>query len=210
MVKLFVTFRVVLRFVIKKHVFMRKIAAPFFLSILLLLTGCGSSKQATSTTVIEGGDYDAAKNVTEYFVFPYGSVSLPGKWDKGKYDQSNRQQFFRNEESVIVAIAFAPSNKYEFNKDGSLKGHDFVEAFYKWESDYYKPAGFECTILENDSATPYLLFKIVGDDVNSVFLFGEKDGGVSNFSVQTTDKWTEAQKIQFLKTLFLTSAKDGK
>ena len=189
---------------------MRKIAAPLFLSILLLLTGCGSSKQATSTTVIEGGDYDAAKNVTEYFVFPYGSVSLPGKWDKGKYDQSNRQQFFRNEESVIVAIAFAPSNKYEFNKDGSLKGHDFVEAFYKWESDYYKPAGFECTILENDSANPYLLFKIVGDDVNSVFLFGEKDGGVSNFSVQTTDKWTEAQKIQFLKTLFLTSAKDGK
>ena len=187
---------------------MRKIAALLFLSTLFLLTGCGSSKQATS--VIEGCDYVAAKNVTEYFVFPYGSVSLPGKWDKGKYDQSNRQQFFRNEESVIVAIAFAPSNKYEFNKDGSLKGHDFVEAFYKWESEYFKSSGFECTILENDSANPYLLFKVVGEDVNSVLLFGEKNGSVSNFSVQTADKWTEAENIQFLKTLFLTSEKDGK
>ena len=187
---------------------MRKITALLFLSILFLLTGCGSSKQATSTIV--GGDYDAAKNVTEYFVFPYGSVSLPGKWDKLKYDQSSRQQFFRNEESVTVAIAFGPSNKYEFNMDGSLKGHDFVKAFYKWESDYFKSAGYECTILENDSANPYLLFKVVGDDVNSVLLFGETNAGVSNFSVQTADKWTEAEKIQFLKTLFLTSAKDGK
>ena len=187
---------------------MRKTAALLFLSILFLLTGCGSSKQATSTIV--GGDYDAAKNVTEYFVFPYGSVSLPGKWEKGKYDQSSRQQFFRNEESVVVAIAFGPFNKYEFNMEGSLKGHDFVEAFYKWESEFYKSAGFECTILENDSANPYLLFKVVGHDANTVFLYGEKNGGVSNFSVQTADKWTEAEKVQFLKTLFLTSAKDGK
>ena len=74
---------------------MRNTAALLFLSILILLTGCGSSKQATSTLV--GGDYDAAKNVTEYFVIPYGSVSLPGKWEKGKYDQSSRQQFFLNE-----------------------------------------------------------------------------------------------------------------
>ena len=154
-----------------------------------------------------GGDYVAAKDATEYFVFPYGSVSLPGKWDKWMYDQSSRQQFFRNEDSVVVSIAFAPYNKYEFNADGSLKGHDFVEAFYKWESDYYQSAGFECPILENDKANPYIIFKVVGNGADSVFLFGERNGGVSNFSIQTTDKWTETEKIQFIKNLFLNPTK---
>ena len=187
---------------------MRKIAAPLFLSILILLTGCGSSKQATSTIV--GGDYDAAKNVTEYFVFPYGSVSLPGKWDKWKYDQSSRQQFFRNEESVTVAVSFGPCNKYEFNKDGALKGYDFVEAFYKWDSDYFVSNGLESKLLETDKSKPYLIYRVFGKGFDTYILLGEKNGNASNFSIQVTDKWTEAQKIQFLKTLFLTSAKDGK
>lgn len=180
---------------------MRDKTVFFFLSMLVLFAGCGISRQATSTIV--GGDYDAAKNATEYFVFPYGSVSLPGKWEKREYINSSRQQLFQNQDSVIVAVAFGPSNKFEFNADGLLEGHDFVEAFYKWESDYFTSAGYACPILENDSVNPYMLFKIEGEKVNSVFLIGERNGRVSYFSVQSTDKWTDTQKIQFLKNLFL-------
>jgi len=35
------------------------------------------------------------------------------------------------------------------------------------------------------------------------FLIGEKNGNLNNFSVMTTDKWTEEKKITFLRNLYI-------
>ena len=91
-----------------------------FLALALLcavamMAGCVSSY----TSTIVGGDYDAKKNATDYFVLPFGQVSIPGKWEKWAYNPSARQQFFINEDSVIVAVVFGRTDKYEFNKDGT-------------------------------------------------------------------------------------------
>ncbi len=180
---------------------MKKIPGPLLLLLIVaILSSCGSAKRSTSTVV--GGDYDATKNITTYFVLPYGQVNLPGKWDKSTYNSSSRQQFFRNQESVTVAVAFGPCNQYEFNKDGALKGYDFVEAFYKWDSEYFVSNGLESKLLEADKSKNCILYRVFGKGFDTYILIGEKNGNASNFSIQATDKWTEGKKIQFLKSLF--------
>ena len=170
---------------------------------LPLFISCGSSK----TTTIVGGEYNEAKDITEYFVFPYGNVSLPGKWEKHNYVNVSRQQFFMNEDSVIVAVAFGRYDSYEFNQDGKLKGFDFIKAMYEWDSTYFQDTfGFQIKIVEIDDSKNYIIYNISNtqkeNTVNTFILIGENNGNVSNFSVNYTDKWTEDEKIQFLKNLY--------
>ena len=181
------------------HQDMKRIKGIILFAAVVSFISCGSAKQATSTIV--GGDYDAKKNTTEYFVFPYGQVSIPGKWEKTSYNSASRQQFFRNDESVNIAVSFGPYDKYEFNRDGSLKGYEFVEAFYEWESKYFVSNGLECKILETDKANKHILFRVFGNKFDTYVLICEKNGFVSNFSINATDKWTEQQKVDFLKSL---------
>ena len=176
---------------------MVSIFLPFF------LISCGSNK----ATTLVGGEYNEAKNITEYFVIPYGSVSLPGKWEKRNYDNVSKQQFFMNEDSVIVAVAFGRYDSYEFNRDGKLKGYDFVKAMYEWDSSYFQDTfGFQRKIIETDESKNYIIYNISNpqkeNSVNTFFLIREKNGNVSNFSVNYTDKWTEDEKIRFLKNLY--------
>ena len=184
----------------KKRVMALAIKCFFILSFVALLTNCATQREST----IVGGEYTAAENVTEYFVFPYGKVTLPGKWDKCGYNKIARQQFFTNQDSIIVAIAFGRTDKYEFNKDGTLKGNDFVKAFYEWESEYFKAEGLESQMFENDSERHYVIYRIYGERLDTYFLIGEKNGKVSNFSINITSRWNENEKIDFLKRLFLT------
>ena len=67
------------------------------LSTVALFVNCATQRASTIT----GGNYDAAKDVTDYFIFPYGQVSLPGKWDKCGYNKVARQQFFMNQDSFL-------------------------------------------------------------------------------------------------------------
>ena len=178
---------------------MNKVQGLLLLLIVAILSSCGSAKRSTSTIV--GGDYDAKKDITEYFVFPYGQVSIPGKWEKTSYNSASRQQFFRNDESVNIAVSFGPYDKYEFNMDGSLKGYEFVEAFYEWESKYFVSNGLECKILETDKENKHIIYRVFGNKFDTYILICEKNGFVSNFSINATDKWTEQQKVDFLKSL---------
>ncbi len=183
---------------------MKLIKTFILLSTSILLTNCAT--QRTSTIV--GGDYNETKNETDYFVFPYGSVTLPGKWDKTNYNTISRQQFFRNQDSVIIGIVFGRLNKYEFNMDGSKTGYNFVKAFYEWDSKYFVDSyGMKRQLLEKDSTSNFMIYRIYGQvekrEFDTYFLIGEKNGSTSNFSISDTDKWTENEKIDFLKNLFL-------
>jgi len=178
------------------------------LTITILLTNCAT--QRTSTIV--GVNYNETKNETNYFVVPYGSVTLPGKWEKTNYNTISRQQFFINQDSVIIAIAFGRFDKYEFNMDGSQKGYDFVKSYYEWDSKYFVDShGLKRQPLESDSTNNYVVYRIFGQieksKLDTYFLIGEKNGNISNFSISDTDKWTESEKTKFLKNLFLTEKK---
>lgn len=177
-----------------------------FLTFIMLsiLFGCASRRVST----IEGRDYDESKNQTKYFALPYGSISIPGKWEKADYNNVSNQQFFTNNDSIRIAIAFNRFDKYEFSGDGSKKGYEFLKAFYEWDSNYFVDSyGLQRRIIENDSIDNFILYQIYGfakgAKFDTYFLVGEQNGNVSNFSVMTTDKWTEGEKTMFLKGLYI-------
>ena len=174
------------------------------LFVLLQMAGCASNKMST----IVGGDYDEDKDVTSYFVLPLGQVSIPGRWKKNRYDKVSRQQFFTNQDSIIIALAFGRFDRYEFNTKGALKGYDFIKAFYEWEAEYFESKGLERQLLESDSTKKYMVYRFYGQNYDTYFLIGERFGNVSNFSINATNKWPEKDKILFLKRLFLSSEKE--
>ena len=178
------------------------------LTFLILFTKCATHR--TSTLV--GGDFDKTKNETSYFVIPYGTVTLPGEWIKTNYNSVSRQQFFRNQDSVIIAVAFGRFDKYEFNMNGSQTGYNFIKAFYEWDSNYFVVShGLNRQTLERDSTNHFMIYRIYGQiekgKFDTYFLIGEKNGNISDFSISDTKKWTENEKIKFLKTIFLTEKK---
>ena len=174
-----------------------------YLLSIILFVGCAT--QRTSTIV--SCDYDTKRNQTNYMVFPYGSVSIPDKWDKTNYNAVSKQQFFKNEEGVTIAISFGPCNKYEFNRDDSKKGFGFVKTFYEWDSEYFvNTYGLQQDLIEENEKNNYIIWRVYGDYNNShwdtYFLFGEKGGIAHNYSVMGTDKWTVERKIEFLKGIY--------
>ena len=158
------------------------------LTMLWVITNCATQR----TSMLVGGEYNETKNETDYFVVPYGSVKLPGKWEKTSYNSVSRQQFFRNNDSTTIAISFGPIDKYEFNADGSKKGYEFVEAYYEWDSDYFVNHGLKRQVLEEDRSKKYMIYRIYGQsEIDTYFLVGEKKGNVNNFSIMNPNNWTE-------------------
>lgn len=47
--------------------------------------------EAVAQSIIVGAKYNQYKNLIEYFVFPYGEVSLPGKWS-----ETEKKQFIKS------------------------------------------------------------------------------------------------------------------
>ncbi len=173
--------------------------------VLTIFASCAT--QRTSTIV--GSEYNEAKNETEYFVFPYGSVKIPGKWEKTNYNSNSRQQYFQNQDSILIAIAFGKIDKYEFNVDGMKVGTEFVKAYYEWDSKYFLDTyGLQRQLLDQDSIKNFMVYRIFGQmesvNLDTYFLIGEHKGFTSNFSISNTDKWNENEKVSFLKNLFVT------
>ncbi len=166
------------------------------------MAGCASQRVST----IVGCDYDESKKQTDYFVLPFGSVSIPGKWEKAHYNSISGQQFFINSDSIRIAIAFNRFDRYEFNKDGSKKGNDFVKAFYDWDSEYFVDT-YELMrkFVEKDTINQYVIYRIYGSlnggKFDTYYLICERNGNVKSFSIMITDKWAESKKIEFLKEL---------
>ena len=174
----------------------------FCLTLMLLLTNCAT----TWTSTIVGGEYNASKNVTDYFVIPYGSVSIPGEWTKTNYNSVSKQQFFQNRDSIIIAIAFNRFDKYEFNMNGEHQGFDFVKAYYEWDSKYFVDShGLQRQEIERDSLNGFITYRIYGQiekgKFDTFWLVSEKNGNITNISISDTDKWTEIEKLTFMKSL---------
>ena len=177
----------------------------YYIYLLSIILFAGCATQRTSTLV--SCDYDTKRNQTNYMVFPYGSVSISGKWEQTTYNSVSKQQFFKNEEGIIIAIAFAPCNRYEFNRNNSKKGFDFVKTFYEWDSEYFVSTyGLQKDLIEENEKNNYIIWRVYGEYNNSYwdtyFLFGEKGGFAHNYSMMKTDKWTIEQKITFLREIY--------
>ena len=166
---------------------------------------------AKKISVVESTEFNSETNSTQHFVLPLGTVSIPGNWKKTKHNDVSHQQFFTNKDLISIAIAFTRFDDYEFNLNKSKKGIEFVNAYYEWDSKYLaNKYGYTRTIIEKNEEENFIIWRLHSSkksvNIDNYYLFGEKNGNVSNFSVEYTEKWTSEKKISFLKDLYL--AKD--
>jgi hypothetical protein len=172
--------------------------------LMLLITGCSPSNY-TSTMV--SVSYNPEQQVTDYINFPYGSVSIPGKWNKSNYNSSSHQQFFSNEDSITFAVMMGPLDKYEFYKPDMSESH-FLEEFYQWDSKYWvNRINGKRSIIKSDSTNSYLVWHLSDEStVNGYFLFGARNFIVYSLFI-SSDKWNEDRKTIFLEQVYLSSMK---
>jgi len=181
---------------------MRKIAL-FGLTMLLMIImfGCFPSR---NIQYFESCNYDATKNITRFEKLPLGYVDIPGKWYETTYNDYSKQQFFKNADSVSIAVVFWPQNQYSIYKHGETN-----MAFLK---DYYDmnvktiamQSKGQWSIIKQDSINQnYILSKFYNDSkVDTYYLYGLINGSFYNLFVKT-NKWNEQQKIDFLESMFI-------
>jgi len=166
--------------------------------LILVITSC----KTTQTSIIVLDNYDEKKNQTTLTFLPYGNIVLPNKWTKTSYNPTSKQHFFTNSDSTTVAITKNPKDKYPFFKQNQVD-REFLMDFVKWDSDYWQKQGLKVTTIDDQSSKGYILCKTENDEknVNTIFLFGSKNGFAYNFSV-TLKTWTEKRSIDFLIKLY--------
>lgn len=135
-------------------------------------------------------------------MFPYGSVTLPGKWTETHYNNVSGQQFFRNADSVEFAVALNSWNRYEFYRQG-MTAMEFVKAFYEWESVYFQEqTGCQVKIVKDAGDRDMILWNIRRDPtINTYYLFGLRNKIVYNLSIKTRT-WDEETIAAFLEKAY--------
>ncbi|WP_234111750.1 hypothetical protein [Chryseobacterium sp. R2A-55] len=166
--------------------------------LLLVLTSC----KTTQTSMIIAENYDEKKNQTTLTLFPYGNIVFPDKWTKTSYNQVSKQHFFTNNDSTTFAVTKNPKDKYPFYKTNQTD-NEFVTDFVKWDAEYWEKQGLTVTTIDNQANKGYILWQAKSDEknVNTIFLFGSKNGLTYNFS-GSSKNWTEGKIKDFLVQLF--------
>lgn len=176
-----------------------KIISVFLLAIM---TSCMAPK-AVST--IESNTYDTKTNQTTFNKFPFGSLSIPGKWTKISYNQISRQHNFKNADSVLTAVAINQTSSYPFYKP-NMTSNEAVKEFYEWDSKYLADnINGNRTIIKQDTVNHYIVWQITADNekykVDNHYLFGCENGIIFTVFIGT-DKWTNEQKVEYLQTVY--------
>ena len=166
--------------------------------LIIAVTSC----KTTQTSMIIADSYDEKKNQTTLTLLPYGNIVIPNKWTKTEYNQVSKQHFFKSNDSTTLAVTKNPKNKYPFFKPEQADS-EFVRDFVKWDAEYWEKQGLKVTTVDNQTDKGYILWQTRSDEkkVNTIFLFGAKNGLAYNFS-GTSKTWAETKIKDFLVQLF--------
>jgi len=172
---------------------------PLFL--LTVVTSCLAPK-AIST--IESNNYDDKTNQTTFNKFPFGSLSIPGKWTKVSYNQVSGQHNFKNADSVSTAVAINQASSYPFYKP-NMTSNEAVTEMYEWDAKYWTyQISAKTTILKQDTTNHFVIWQISADNkykIDNYYLFGSENGLVFTIMIDTK-KWDLNQKINFLQIVY--------
>jgi hypothetical protein len=142
--------------------------------------------------------YDREKQLTTLTIVPFGSIEINGEWKKTKYNEVSRQHFFKDTALNTIAIALNPMSQYPFYKKGMTEAQ-FTTDFFNWEKEYYEQQNLDITELY--STENYVLWEVVGENIQTNFLYGAKNGNAYNFAVFESAMGEEGTK-KFLIDLF--------
>lgn len=174
-----------------------------FLIVILstVLLSCATTK---STSILYSDSYNKNTDLTSVMIFPYGVIKVPGKWTKTRENAVSGQYFFIGQDSVHIAIALQPWDKYEFSRNNpEVTTDNFVRKFYDWDANYLKEqTNGQVRILTENREKGYLVWNLKSErNGNDYFLFGLKGKTAYNLNIKT-NKWDEEKKVNFLEQLF--------
>ncbi len=167
-----------------------------FFSIFI---ACSSTK-SISTIVLD--TYDAKTDLTTFEKSPLGSIKIPGKWTKTTYNELSKQYFFKNSDTILIAVAINLNSHYPFYSKG-MTDNSFINEFYEWDSKFLADQikGTR-VILKNDTINHSIIWHLYNNEnINSYYLFGIEKGKTFTIFI-TTAKWDESKKIKFLQTVY--------
>ncbi|MDI1356238.1 MAG: hypothetical protein PSX36_15075 [bacterium] len=171
----------------------------FFVLVLFVLTACKSHQASVAIS----NTYDPVTNITTLIQVPYGNIAIPGKWIEVNFNTSRQQTFLKNADSVSIAVGKNPQKNYKVHSSNQ-NDKQFVSAFYKWDSKQQKHKGEIIELLNDNSDNGYIIWRLKGQNINTIFLCGAKKSLFYNF-VCFSPTWTDQQRIQFLVNLFYTN-----
>ena len=170
---------------------------PLYIIILgsLLLASCSTKK---AVKVIQNENL----KVTQADFGSEGIINIPGEWTLSSENKLTNQKFFRNKDSILIAITRNPMEKYSFHVVG-MEDTIFTQAFYDWESRHYEKQGLEVKILEKNTKGEYIIWSVKGkDNLNAVLLYGGKKNHGYALSMLDPKNLTINQQKAFLIQLY--------
>lgn len=151
--------------------------------------------------------YNQQADATIYTVDPYGNITIPGKWDMGKYTKASHRQYFYHADTSTLIAAIDVCKNLPFGRDNA-EGYEVVKKYYDLEIRYQGMQGTELKPVVEDPANRYMLWMGRIDGIDQYFLFGVKDcadckGCMYTSLTLKTRKMSADAKVQFLKDIFL-------
>ena len=167
--------------------------------LILVLTSC----KTTQTSMLIADNYDIKTNQTTLTLLPYGTIVIPEKWTNTSYNQKSKQHFFQNIDSTTIAVSKNPKEKYPFFTTKQTD-KEFVSEFVKWDAEYWKNQGLVVKTINDKSENGFIVWQASDSakaEINTLFLFGSKNGFAYNFS-GSSKTWSEEKTEEFLIKLF--------
>jgi len=173
------------------------------LSLLSAFLSCSSTK---NVSVLYSDNYDKNKDQTSINIFPYGLISIPGKWVNTRHSDVSDQYFFKNADSMIFAVAMQQIDGFEFYKKG-MTTTAFLAAYYEWDAPYLKKIyNGEIKKIKEDITKNFIIWQLALPTKTYYILMGIKNKTAYNLLIET-DKWEEAKKVEMLETAYTSSSK---
>lgn len=180
---------------------LKNISSLFFLFVLITFVACSTTKKT--------GAFTSATITNTEAKLDNGSVILiPGEWTLKSQNKITHQSYYTNKDSIVISISRNPMAKYPFHKVG-MTDTTFLDAFYEWESNYYKSRKYEVNKMEIGPQSDYIIWSVKGEDeVNALLLYAAKDPDALNLSVLEPKNLTLTQQKGFLIQLYKDNTKE--
>jgi len=156
------------------------------------------------TSMVVTDSYNEEKNQTTLTLLPYGNIVIPDKWAKVSYNNVSKQHFFKNSDSITIAVTKNPKKNYPFFKKKQTD-KNFVTEFVNWDAEYWQKQGFEIKRISDNSNDGFLIWQVLdAKKISTIFLFGSKNDLAYNFAV-VSKGWSNEKAQEFLINLFRTN-----
>ncbi len=183
--------------------FCRKSMLVVVALVTVFMSGCFHRMAPGS----KAGRYNQQDNNTGYTVIPYGSLTLPGMWEPGKYNKASKQQYYYRADTTTLIVSVGPCSNFSFGK-GGVTDFDFVKRYYETEAKFQLQLQEQTPkILLEDATNRYMIWVVREDGIDQYYLCGVKDCACKECTYRTITlknrRLSEAQVKALLTGIFM-------